>query len=97
MTEEPAKRWFQATGIPLPSSPAEHSVEEKGPYISLLDVFLRVQNDLDRTVHVHRDLDARVRRQPRGRRPNRHPADGMDHHLPKGSPVVFAVAAWTLA
>ena len=65
MTEEPAKRWFQATGIPFASSPAEIRSKQYGPVHVVLDVFLAGPDDLDRTV----DLLARSGPRERRRRP----------------------------
>src|SRR4030081_1382839 len=43
MTEEPAKRWFQATGAPFPSRPAESRSKKVGRYMSCWISSSRVQ------------------------------------------------------
>ena len=56
MTEEPAKRWFQATGIPFVET-GRNSVEPIGPVHVVLDVFLARPDDFDGAVDMLRDLD----------------------------------------
>ena len=53
MIEEPAKRWFQATGIPFVIETGRHPVEEIGPVHVVLDIFLAGPDDLHRTVDLH--------------------------------------------
>src|SRR5881396_2653246 len=57
MIEEPAKRWFHATGIPFPSRPAESRSKKVGRYMSCWDIFLARPDHLHRTLDLHGDLD----------------------------------------
>ncbi len=56
MTEEPAKRWVQATGMPFCVEPGGEPVEPVGPVHVVLDVFLAGPHDLHRAVDLLRDL-----------------------------------------
>jgi len=55
MTEEPAKRWFQATASLAIESGGHRRRKGAGTYRA--GCLLARPDDLDRTVHVHRDLD----------------------------------------
>ena len=55
-TEEPAKRWFQATGLPLCVEAGRQAIEPVGPVHVVLDVFLARPHDLDRSVDLPGDL-----------------------------------------
>ena len=57
MMDEPAKRWFQATGNPFLIETGGHPVEEAGPIHIVLDIFLAGPDDLDGTIDVLGDLD----------------------------------------
>ena len=57
MTEEPAKRWFQATGTPFFVETGGQPVEEIGAIHVVLDVFLARPDDFDRAVDMLRNLD----------------------------------------
>ena len=57
MTEEPAKRWFQATGIPFSSRPAEIRSNQYGRYMSCWISSSRVHTTLTGPSTCMRDLD----------------------------------------
>ena len=57
ITEEPAKRFFQATGLPLLVEPRRNAVEPIGPVHVVLDVFLTGPHDLHGTIDMFGDLD----------------------------------------
>ena len=58
MTEDPAKRWLQATGIPFSSRPAEIRSNQIRPIHIVLDIFLTGPHDLDGTVDLFGDLNS---------------------------------------
>ena len=57
ITEEPAKRLFQATGLPLLVEPGGNAVEPIRPVHVVLDVFLTRPHDLHGTIDMLGDLD----------------------------------------
>ena len=98
MIEGPAKRWFQATGLPFASRPADNAVEPIGPVHVVLDVLLARPHDLHRTVDLHGDLNRAgdaVDLEPAAEAA----ADQVivDHDLVQRQSVVFAAVAWARA
>ena len=57
MTDEPAMRWVQATGLPFRIEPGRQPVVVVRPVHVVLDVFLAAPDDLHRSIHLLRDLD----------------------------------------
>ncbi len=57
MTEEPAKRLSQATGIPFASRPADIRSNQKGRYMSCWMSFLAGPHDLDGAIGMLGDFE----------------------------------------